>query len=56
MLVSYHLEIMLILMQDRFMVCAKHTIGAEIILVALDGSPRGQGSSGSLIQSIWRYG
>jgi hypothetical protein len=34
------LEIVLILMQDRYMVCAKHTIGSEIILDAPDGTPR----------------
>jgi hypothetical protein len=26
--------------QDRFMVCAKHTIGSDIFLDALDGTPR----------------
>jgi hypothetical protein len=26
--------------QDRFMVCEKHTIGLDIILDALDGTPR----------------
>jgi hypothetical protein len=30
-LVSVHLEIVLILMQDRHMVCAKCTIGSEFI-------------------------
>jgi hypothetical protein len=30
----------LILTQDRCTVCAKHTIGAEIDLDALDGTPR----------------
>jgi hypothetical protein len=34
-----HLEIVVILMQDRCMVCAKHTIGSEIILDAPDGTP-----------------
>jgi hypothetical protein len=56
MLISYRLDTMLILTQDRFMVCVKHSTGKEIILDALDGSPRGRGSSGSSIQSIWRYG
>jgi hypothetical protein len=28
------------LVQDRCMVCAKHTIGSEIILGTLDGTPR----------------
>ena len=39
-LVSVCLEIVLILMQDRFVVCAKRTIGSEIILDAPDGTPR----------------
>jgi hypothetical protein len=30
----------LIFTQDRCTVCAKHTIGLEIILDALDGTPR----------------
>jgi hypothetical protein len=37
---SVRLEIVLILMQDRRMVCVEQTIGLEIILDALDGSPR----------------
>ena len=40
MLVSVCLEIVLILMQDRFVVCAKCNIGSEIILNAPDGTPR----------------
>jgi hypothetical protein len=32
--------IVLVLMQDRCAVCAKHTIGSEIILNALNGRPR----------------
>jgi hypothetical protein len=35
-LISIHLEIVLILTQDRCIVCAKHTIGLEIILDAPD--------------------
>jgi hypothetical protein len=35
-----HLEIVLILMQDRCTVCAKCTIGLEICLDAHDGTPR----------------
>jgi hypothetical protein len=38
----------------RCMVCAKHTIGSEIILDAPDGSTRTRVSSGSLFRSIWR--
>jgi hypothetical protein len=40
MLISVHLEIVLILMQYRCMVCAEHAIGSKIILDALDGTPR----------------
>ena len=34
------LEKVLILTQDRCMVCVEHTIGWEIILDAPDGTPR----------------
>jgi hypothetical protein len=37
---SICLEIVLILTQDRCTVCAERIIGLEIILVALDGTPR----------------
>ena len=37
-----------ILTQDRCTVCAERTIGSEIVLDAPDGTPRRQGSSGSL--------
>ena len=33
-------DIVLILTQDRCSVCVEHTIGSEIILDALDGTPR----------------
>ena len=33
------------LVQDRCTVCAKHTMGSEIILDAPDGTPRRRGSS-----------
>ena len=36
-LVSVRLEIVLILTQDRYTVCAKHTIDSEFILDAPDG-------------------
>jgi hypothetical protein len=36
---TVHLEIVLISMQDRCMVCAKHTIGLDIILGTPDGTP-----------------
>jgi hypothetical protein len=38
MLVSFYLEILLILMQDRSMICTEHTTGSEIILEAADGT------------------
>jgi hypothetical protein len=39
-LVLVLLEIVLILMQDRSMICVEHTIGLEIVLHAPDGAPR----------------
>jgi hypothetical protein len=39
-LVSVHLEIVLILTQDRCIVYAERTIGLEIILDTPDGTPR----------------
>ena len=36
---SVRLEIVLLLVQDRCTVCAKHTIGSEIVLDASDGTP-----------------
>jgi len=39
-LIFVHLEIVLVSVQDRFMVCAKHTIGSEIVLDAPDATPR----------------
>jgi hypothetical protein len=39
-LISFHLENLTILMLDWCTVCAKHTIGSEIILDAPDGTPR----------------
>jgi hypothetical protein len=39
-LVSVRLEIVLVLVQDISTVCAKRTRGLEIILDALDGTPR----------------
>jgi hypothetical protein len=37
---SFCLEIVLILTQDRCMVCAECTIDSEIVLDAPDGTPR----------------
>ena len=39
-LVSVRWETVLVLVQERCMVCAKRTIGSEIILDAPDGTPR----------------
>jgi hypothetical protein len=40
MLISVHLEIVLILTQDRCMVCTECNIGMEFVLDAPDGAPR----------------
>jgi hypothetical protein len=40
MLILVYLEIVLTLMQDRCTVCAKRTIGIEIVSGAPDGTPR----------------
>jgi hypothetical protein len=39
-LVLVHLDTVLVLVQDRCKVCNERTIGIEIILDALDGTPR----------------
>ena len=39
-LIFVHLEIVLVSVQDRYMVCAKRPISLEIVLDALDGTPR----------------
>jgi hypothetical protein len=39
-LCSVHLNIFLLMTQDRCTVCTEHTIGIEIILDALGGTPR----------------
>jgi hypothetical protein len=39
-LVLVRLEMVLVLLQDRVTVCAKHTLGLEIILDKADGTPR----------------
>jgi hypothetical protein len=48
-LASFHLEIVLASMQDRCTVCAKRTIGSEIILDTPDGTPRRRRSSESSV-------
>jgi hypothetical protein len=49
-----YFEIALNLTQYRYMVCAECTIGSEIILNALDGTPRLRGSDGSSFLSVLR--
>jgi hypothetical protein len=39
-LVSVHLEMELLLVEDRCTVCAKHTIGTGIVWDTPDGNPR----------------
>ena len=43
---SVRLEMELVLMEDRCTVCAKRTIGSDIILDAPDRTPRWRGSCG----------
>jgi hypothetical protein len=38
-LISIHLETVVVSVKDRCTVCAKRTIGTEIVLYALDGTP-----------------
>jgi hypothetical protein len=47
-----HLEIVLILTQDRNMVCVECGIGSEIVLGTPDGTSRCYGSSGSSFRSV----
>jgi hypothetical protein len=53
-LVLMHLEIAVLLVQDRCTVCAKRTIGTEIVSDAPDGNPRCRGLSGCSFWSVWR--
>ena len=46
-LTFFHLETVLVSLQDRCIVCARRTIGSEIVLVAPDGTTRLRGSSGA---------
>jgi hypothetical protein len=39
-LILVRLEIVLVLVQDRCMICSEHNVGIEIVLDALDGTPR----------------
>jgi hypothetical protein len=49
-LTSFYLETVLVLVQDRWTVCAKRAIGAEIIMDGTDGTPRWRGSSESRVR------
>ena len=49
---SVCLEIVIALVQDRCTVCAKRTLGSEIILDAPDGTTRGRGPNGSSFRSV----
>jgi hypothetical protein len=40
------------LMHDWCTVCVERTVGSEIVLEALDGSPRLRGSGGTLFRSV----
>jgi hypothetical protein len=51
-LVFVHLETLLVLVQDRCTICAKHSIGSEIVLDTPDGTARLRGSTGSLFRSV----
>jgi hypothetical protein len=48
------LEMVLILLQDRCMVCAERTIGSKSILDTPNGTPRCRGSCGISFKSVWR--
>jgi hypothetical protein len=52
-LISERLETVLVSVQGNCMVCAKHTIGIEIILDAPDGTSRFQGSSAGSFRFVW---
>ena len=47
-------DMVLILTQDRCMVCVEHTIGSDFILDAADGTARRRGSCGISLLSVWR--
>jgi hypothetical protein len=51
---SVRLEIVLIFLWDRCMVCVEHTMGLEIILDSPDGTLKWCGSCGISLLSVWR--
>ena len=54
-LVLIRLEMVLILTQDRCTVCIKRAIGSQIVLDTPNGTPRGRGSCGISLLSLWRH-
>ena len=54
-LISVLSDIVLILTQDSRTVCVERTIGSEIILDTPNGTPRGRGSRGFSLLSLWRH-
>ena len=53
-LTSFHFEKVLVLVQDWRMVCARYTIGSQIVLDAPDGTPRRRGSCEISLLFVWR--
>jgi hypothetical protein len=51
-LVFVHLETLLVLVQDRCTICAKRSIGSEIVLDTPDGAARLRRSTRSLFRSF----
>ena len=52
-LVSILSDIALILMKDRCTVCVERTIGSDIVLDTVNGTPRQLGSCGISLLSVW---
>jgi hypothetical protein len=48
------LVIVLVSVHDSCTICAKRTIGSEIVLDTPDGTPRCRGSNGSSFRFVWR--
>jgi hypothetical protein len=51
---SVRSEIMLLLMQDWCTICVERIVGSEIVLEAPDGTPRGHGSCGISLRSVFK--
>ena len=50
---SVRLEMVFVLVQDRCTVCAKRTIGSDIVLDAPDGTPKVTWVMWKLVRSVW---